>query len=139
MKIEMNVNMLFILLMTILFSLKIDSIKIEVGSLQTQNLYEPLAIDVNNPILSWRLENPQGIRGADQVARQIRAANSENDLMSNPLWDTGKVLSDSTKISWNGPILTSRERICWQVRIWDNDGNISQWSPIGSFEMGFIN
>ena len=139
MKIEVIVKMFFSLLVIILFSLKINSIEIETGSLQTESLYEPLAIDVNNPILSWRLENPQGIRGIDQVARQIRAANSENDLMSNPLWDTGKVLSDSTKIPWNGPILTSRERICWQVRVWDNDGNISKWSSIASFEMGLIN
>ena len=78
-------------------------------------------------------------RGQYQVAYQIRSAYCSKDLEINPLWNSGKILSDSTAIAWGGPVLKSRERLFWQVRVWNSDGNVSKWSGIASFEMGLIN
>jgi hypothetical protein len=55
------------------------------------------------------------------------------------LWDSGKIVSDSTSIAWGGPTLESRERICWKVRLWDSNGKTSAWSNVASFEMGLLN
>ena len=107
--------------------------------LRTQSLYNPLGVDVKKPLLSWRLQSSKKNRGVKQVAYHIRSAHSEKDLNTNSLWDSGKIVSDSTSIVWGGPTFRSRERICWQVRIWDSDKTTSGWSDIASFEMGLLN
>lgn len=135
----MSSEMLLPLLVIVCWTSRIGSIVIEAGSLRTQSPDEPLGIDVPLPVLTWRLHNSSGVRRVRQVARQIRAANNLEDLFANPLWDTGKILSDSTTIVWEGTSLQSRERIFWQVQLWDSDGNVSGWSDIASFEMPLLN
>ncbi|CAF2725618.1 unnamed protein product [Rotaria sp. Silwood2] len=131
---------MLLFLLVLAFSLsKVRSIAFEPYSLRTQSLYEPLGIDVKIPLLSWRLQSSEITRGISQVAYQIRAAHHERDLEVNPLWNSGKIVSDSTVITWGGPTLRSRERILWQVRLWDSDGKTSGWSKIASFEMDLLN
>ncbi|CAF1093466.1 unnamed protein product [Rotaria sp. Silwood1] len=133
------ISQMLLFLLLLAFSLsKVWSIEFEPYSLRTQSLYEPLGIDAKVPLLSWRLQSSKIIRGVSQVAYQIRAAHHKRDLDSNPLWDSGMVVSNSTAIVWEGPTLSSRERIVWQVRSWDNGGKISEWSEIASFEMGLL-
>ena len=108
-------------------------------SLRTQSLYNPLGIDVQKPILSWRLQSSERTRGVEQIAYQIRSGHHEWELNTKPLWDSGKIASESTSITWEGPVLKSRERIFWQVRLWSNDGKTSGWSETASFEMGLFN
>jgi len=128
----------FVLILGLSIS-KIWSIALEPYSLRTQSLNEPLAIDVTIPLLSWLLPTPENIRGIHQVAYEIRSAHNEAELDTNPVWDSGKVISESQAVSWGGPILGSRERICWQVQVWDNEGHTSGWSNVASFEMGLLN
>jgi hypothetical protein len=127
----------FVLILGLLIS-KSWSIAFEPYSLRTQSLHEPLAIDVLTPLLSWRLQTPENIRGVNQVAYDIRSAHDDAELDTNPLWNSGKVISDSTVVSWKGPILRSRERVCWQVQVWDSEGGTSGWSDVASFEMGLL-
>jgi len=127
----------FVLILGLLIS-KSWSIAFEPYSLRTQSLHEPLAIDVLTPLLSWRLQTPENIRGVNQVAYEIRSAHDDAELDTNPLWNSGKVISDSTVVSWKGPILRSRERVCWQVQVWDSEGRTSGWSDVASFEMGLL-
>lgn len=122
------------------FSLfRVWSIGLEPYGLRTQSLYNPLGIDVKQPILSWQLRSSKKSRGVKQVAYHVRSAHHEKDLNINPLWNSGKIATDSTSIVWEGPTLQSRERIFWQVQLWDSDGTTSQWSDIASFEMGLLN
>ncbi len=114
-------------------------IAIEPYSLRTQSLHEPLGIDVDTPFLSWRLQSPENTRGLNQLAYQIRSAHDVTELDTNPLWNSGKVVSNSTSVEWGGPILGSRERVCWQVQVWDTDGSMSGWSDVASFEIGLLN
>ncbi|UJR32462.1 hypothetical protein I4U23_019924 [Adineta vaga] len=115
------------------------SVGLQPYSLRTQSLHDPLGIDVEIPLLTWRIRSSTNNRGVNQEAYQIRSAHQEEDLYRNPLWDSGKVLSDSAAVSWAGPKLSSRERICWQVRLWDTDGQISEWSNVSLFEIGLKN
>lgn len=97
-------------------------------SLRTENLVEPLGIDVAKPLLSW-------LPGRDQAAYEIRASlDSGRDL-----WDSGKVRSSATSnIAYGGPALHARDRVRWQVRTWDTAGRVSPWSAQSSWEMGLL-
>ncbi|MBN2244753.1 MAG: glycoside hydrolase family 78 protein [Candidatus Aminicenantes bacterium] len=100
---------------------------------------DPIGIDVMDPRLSWKIA--ARLKGTLQTAYEIRAGKSIESL-NNPdqlLWNTGKVLSDtSIHVPYSGPGLSSRQRIYWQVRIWDNKGHSSAWSRPAFWEMGLL-
>jgi len=99
----------------------------------------PLGIDIANPRLSWVMEAPQ--RGQSQTAYQVLVAGSMDllDRDKGNLWDSGKVLSDSSnQIEYQGRPLTSGQRCCWKVRIWDKDGKPSPWSKPAFWTMGLL-
>jgi alpha-L-rhamnosidase len=95
-------------------------------------LTNPLGIDVIKPRLSWQLSSER--RGTVQSGYQIHVT-GEKGL----LWDTGKVLSDqSIQVAYDGPSLHSGQRCAWQVRVWDGNGQPSDWSESAWWEMGLL-
>lgn len=85
----------------------------------------PVGIDVKVPRLSWKL--PDGMCG--QMAYEIDAG----------IWNSGRVLSAKTlNVEWAGPELTTSQRIVWKVRVWDQDGRVSDWSAPKTFVMGVM-
>ena len=99
---------------------------------------EPLGIDDRSPQLSWRVTRARD--GWAQAAYQVRAARSESGLRAGRhLWDSGRVESaQQNDVSYDGPPLTSRQRVSWQVRVWDTSGRASAWSRPSSWEMGLL-
>jgi len=100
---------------------------------------DPIGIDVSRPRLSWKIETPR--KAVTQSAYQIRAAGKLDDLVGGKslLWDSDKVKSDqSIHVSYAGPDLLSRQRIYWQVRVWDNQGGVSDWGRPACWEMGLL-
>ena len=94
--------------------------------LKTEFLFNPLGIDVKNPLLSWNCEG-----GVKQTAYRIVAKNG--DAVA---WDSGKIASESMRATYMGE-LCSRDRIDWSVTLWD-ENNI-QGEPTSSFfEMGLL-
>ncbi|MEU9191161.1 family 78 glycoside hydrolase catalytic domain [Streptomyces sp. NPDC048484] len=98
----------------------------------------PLGVDNPAPRLSWKV-----VQAEDewvQTAYQIRAARTERELDSGRLlWDSGKVRSDTqTDVSWRGPVLRSRDRVVWQVRVWGSKAGATTWSRSASWEMGLL-
>src|SRR5436309_4219585 len=98
--------------------------------LRCETRTNPLGIDVTQPRLSWKLApNQPGLeRGTRQSAYQVLAAASPHDLATgrNRLWDSGRVESaDTTVVVYAGPALASRQRVWWQVRVWDQQGTPS--------------
>ncbi len=113
--------------------------KINARHLLTDFLENPLGIDTRRPRLSWQLTG--STRGTIQSAYQVQAAGNLTQLTSaeSLLWDSGKVVSGSTQgIQYKGPELSSRQRLCWRVRAWDQDGHASAWSEPAFWEMGYL-
>ena len=99
----------------------------------------PIGIDVTRPRLSWKMSSTE--RAVRQAVYQIRAAGSVDELTmgKNLLWDSGKVDSEeSVHVVYGGKIPDSRQRVWWQLRVWDNKGGDSGWSEPAFWEMGLL-
>ena len=103
---------------------------------------DPLGIDVLTPRLSWTLETVDPAnRGERQTAYRILVATNREKLDGDKgdLWDTGKVESDeTTHIVYAGKPLGSEVECWWKVRVWDKNGNPSEWSEPARWTMGLL-
>ncbi|WP_423148428.1 family 78 glycoside hydrolase catalytic domain [Rubrolithibacter danxiaensis] len=129
----------YLFLLSCSFVLPAFSQKLKVYDLTCEYQNNPLGIDVVNPRLSWKLQSSD--KNILQKAYEIRVANTAEATEKGEalLWKTGKVNSDkSIHIQYEGPALQSRQKCFWQVRVWDNQGNVSPWSEIKSWEMGLL-
>lgn len=108
--------------------------------LRTEYKVNPIGVDTQIPRLSWVISSEE--RGVLQTAHQIKCAITPYDLSNNInlIWDSGKIYSDkSVHIEYEGKELKSGDRLFWQVKVWDNKGNESDWSEIAFWEMGLLN
>jgi len=96
----------------------------------------PLGLDVAQPRLSWAL------RGAGEAARQtacaVQVAEAGAGFDEKLLWDSGRVESSSPGLVYGGAALTSHQRVAWRVRVWDGDGEASDWSGPAGWAMGML-
>lgn len=107
--------------------------------LRCEYVENPLGVQSAHPVLSWM--GSEGRKGAHQTAYQVVASSNEEKLKSGDydLWDSGKVESDQFfSIPYEGKKLHSAQRVYWKVRIWDEQGNLSQFSEPACFEMGLL-
>lgn len=105
--------------------------------LTCENLVNPLGVDRANPRLRWRLEDNRN--GALQRGYQIIVSTDSLSLVKETkvFWDSGKKLSSSMLISYDGPTLQPQTTYYWKVKIWDKDG-LPSISKIASFETGML-
>jgi alpha-L-rhamnosidase len=107
-------------------------------ALECENAVNPF-IDVSEPRLSWKLDDQR--QGAAQSAFRVLVASSEEKLAADQgdLWDSGKVVSDeSIHVPYAGKPLSSRQRVFWKVKTWDQDGAEGAWSEPAFWEMGLL-
>ncbi|MCP5537391.1 MAG: family 78 glycoside hydrolase catalytic domain [Akkermansiaceae bacterium] len=100
----------------------------------------PLGIDHPQPRLSWVLESE--VRGAKPGAYHILVASTAEGLENGrgDLWDSGKIISSqSVDIPYQGKIPGSGQRCFWKVKVWDSQGQASDWSAPTFWEMGLLN
>jgi alpha-L-rhamnosidase len=113
--------------------------RIKPTQLTCEYLKNPSVVDVRSPRLSWINISEEGDRGQKQTAWHIRVATAKSGLTSPDLWDSDKVVSDeSIRIEYMGKALTSSTECWWQVRTWDRDGNVSDWSEPAFWRMGLL-
>jgi alpha-L-rhamnosidase len=107
-----------------------------VSDLSVNYRKNPVGIDDLQPRLSWRITSDT--RGFVQNAYQIQVAYLP-DFLSEIVWDTEKVESDlNVHIEYRGPVLKSRTRYYFRVRVWNRQGNASEWSEPGHWETAFL-
>ena len=113
--------------------------QIKVGNLLCENLTNPLGLDVKEPRFTWYLISNK--RDIMQTAYEIRVSESEpyTEKGGSLIWRSGKVFSDSSvHVAYKGPLLKSNVRYFWQVRIWDNKDEKSEWSEPAYWQMGLL-
>ena len=94
--------------------------------LRTEYLKDPLGIDIQNPLLFWNCEG-----GKKQASYRIVATSDGKTV-----WDSGKVASSSMRAEYREK-LVSRQRVEWNVKLWDESGE-GEWSEPAFFEMGLL-
>ncbi|HWB91822.1 MAG TPA: family 78 glycoside hydrolase catalytic domain [Puia sp.] len=109
--------------------------QISVSHLLTENMTDPIGLDCRNPRLSWVLTSPD--RGILQTGYELRVSTRPDGR--GRFWTSGKIASDSSvHVVYKGPALQSGERYYWQVRVWDNKGRASGWSPKAFWQMSLL-
>jgi len=113
---------------------------LQVYDLKCENLRNPLGIDKTSPRFSWKIRSD--INGTEQKAFQVMVASNPSLLEKDQadLWDSGRTESSaSILVPYQGKMLGSGVAACWKVRIWDETGNVSSWSPVSEFSIGLLN
>ena len=133
-------KLIFHVLLLILFPGIMNAI-ITPGKLTCENLHNPIAVDIANPRLSWINTAKADEKGQMQTAWEIRAADTRENLLKGKaeLWNSGKVISEeSVNILYSGLTLKSRQDCWWQVRVWDKNGKVSDWSEPAFWSTGLL-
>jgi len=112
---------------------------IKIIDLTVDELVSPLGIDSETPMLSYKIISDT--EGFVQSAYQILAATSI-ELLNEKEADclnTGKVISNqSVFIPYSGTPLASGQKFYWTVKVWDENGVVSNYSEAGDAEMGLL-
>ena len=96
-------------------------------SLRTEYLVNPIGIDIRHPRLMWNCEG-----GTKQTAYRI-VAKSDGQIV----WDSGKVVSDRMHADYPNH-LASRQRVEWNVTLWDENDSEGESSETAFFETGLL-
>ncbi|WP_299064227.1 family 78 glycoside hydrolase catalytic domain [uncultured Polaribacter sp.] len=104
----------------------------------SEGFKNPIGFYNSKPTFSWKL--PASESNKSQSAYQIVVASTPDLLPDNAdLWDSKKQKSNqSTFVKYQGQALQSRQKVYWQVKYWNQNGEVSQWSNINSFEFGLL-
>ncbi|WP_242427368.1 family 78 glycoside hydrolase catalytic domain [Flammeovirga pacifica] len=137
-------NLYFIFLWILIFGcspmIKDQSQLIQFQSIKCDEIVNPLGLDNLQPTFSWEVdvlgENKSQSAYQIVVASSIEKLNDENA----DVWNNGKIMTNrSSYIKYNGKPLQPFQKYWWKVKIWDEQGVASDWSPVGTFEMGILN
>jgi alpha-L-rhamnosidase len=76
-----------------------------------------------------------------QTAWEIRVSESRAGINGGKeiLWNSGKILSNrSVNVPYAGKDLESGQECWWQVRVWDRNDRVSEWSEPAFWRMGLL-
>ena len=116
-----------------LFSAISVTAQVKVQNLLTENLANPIGIDIQQPRFSWQLVSEQ--RNVSQTAYEIIVNGAKGAV-----WKSGKVNTDqSVHVPYAGTALQSGKKYTWKIRVWDNQGTPSTWSEPAIFQTAMFN
>ncbi len=123
-----------LLLLLFVCAAAVASAQVTVTHLLTENLVDPVGIDIPQPRFTWQINSDK--RGTMQTAYEMRVA-----LDKTVIWNSDKVTSgQSVQVPYGGTALQSGKKYLWQVRVWTNtDGNPSAWSSPALFQTALFN
>ena len=96
-------------------------------NLKTEYLINPIGMDIRHPRLIWNCEG-----GTKQTAYRI-VAKTDGQIV----WDSGKVSSDRMHADYPNH-LASRQRVEWNVTLWDETDREGEPSETAFFETGLL-
>lgn len=110
---------------------------IYLADLRCESLINPIGIDNVVPHFSWKLK---GNSIAEQRSYEIQVATDTLLLREGKadLWNKRIHSSASVMVPYKGTPLSSRMLCYWRVRVWDENGKTSDWSPVQRFAVGIV-
>jgi alpha-L-rhamnosidase len=124
-----------------IFAFRQSNDRIVLTELQCEYRTEPIGIDVSAPRFGWRLSDPKHVRGQVQTAYHIFVAGSFDKLTETKadVWNSGKIKSSQSVLApYGGKKLQSSSAYFWKVRVYDRDGNSSEWTGLAEKEVSDI-
>ncbi len=119
-----------ILLCSVAFA--VASHALEVTRMTVEMSENPLALEVSAPRFGWQLT---GAAGAEQSAYRIELFRDDGKKQRR-VWDSGRVRSSQSQlVRYHGPELIPADRYFWRVKVWDENGKESLWSPRSEFRI----
>lgn len=111
---------------------------ISIYDLSCENRTNPIGLDIKKPRFTWKIAATG--RNITQIAYNIRVATTPDFAKKNLVWDTGKVNSDESVLqTYQGQDLKSGQKYYWQVKVWDNQSQESQWSTTAFWQTALLN
>jgi alpha-L-rhamnosidase len=102
-----------------------------------EGFVEPIGYYEQAPRFSWQIAPTA--QSQFQQAYQIQVASSQANIADADLWDSQKQLSSDTSwVRYQGKSLISRQQVYWRVRVWDEQGRVSNWSRPAAVELGLL-
>ncbi|WP_145856336.1 glycoside hydrolase family 78 protein [Pedobacter suwonensis] len=120
------------LVLLFLFTTDTFSQKVSVKDLTVEHLVNPLSVDHPKPRFSWKIISD--IKNTKQRKYEIKLGKTAT--IGKVLWKARVSSEQSVLVAYDGPKLSSKTRYYWQVRVKDNHGNTSAWSPVQYFQTG---
>ncbi len=117
-----------------------SKVNLDIYNLKCENLSDPAGINNDAPRFSWKIRSNKN--GTEQMAFQLMTASDPSMLVNDKadLWDSGKIQSSSNfLVTYQGKKLSSVSAAYWKIRVWDQSGNVSRWSPVAKFSIGLLN
>lgn len=109
---------------------------LEVERLRTEAVKNPVGIDVEKPMFSWRMDAGDE-RGVKQTAYEITVFSDA--ACTEQVWSSGRVASDrQIDVAYEGGKLQPSTRYYWTVTVWDNKGGESTSTEEAYFETGLM-
>jgi alpha-L-rhamnosidase len=127
--------------LVLLFSLGVfaSPAPLQPTSLKCENIENPLGIDNAHPRFSWMLASTG--RNKFQSAYEIIVSNDETSISKyqGSVWTPGKIISaQQNNILYQGNALIPFTKYYWSVRVYDEEGNVSEWSKPSWFETAML-
>lgn len=124
----------FILLYLVLCGIIHGQARIIISIAQCEKKINPSGVSLSNFHFSWQMRSKE----KDQIQRayQVMLSDHKEDLVAgkHATWNSGQVASgQSIFVPYTGEKLSPAKKYYWQVRVWDKNNNVSDWSEINYF------
>ncbi len=118
--------------------------KTEIAALEFEKLtcnskVNPKTIELKSPLFSWEIAASDFNKS--QSAYQILVASKREylDTKTADVWNSSKIDSDNSAfVKYEGEVLKAMQTYFWKVKIWDEEGAVTQWSPVQEFQTGLM-
>ena len=123
----------------LLYACICQAASLKVFHLTCEHIQNPLGIDQPQPLLSWKLESDE--RNQYQSAYEILVSTDQEKLEKGKadVWNSGRIKSDETLlIPYAGKKLKSFTRYYWKVRVYNQQGEASDWSETAWWETAML-
>ena len=104
----------------------------KIARMRCDYMDNPIGFDLISPVFGWVVETD----GFDQAQSAYQLQLALSAAFSEPVYDSGKVGSDSSVAVKPDISLSPRTKYHWRVKVWNEAGQDSGFSTAASFETG---